>query len=50
MRSLVYIDRDNGNIGFGNKYGERSFNQRPIHADPVLDRRSEHRSPDQEAE
>jgi len=34
-RTGIYYDRDNGEVGFGNKYGERSFNQRPIHADPA---------------
>lgn len=38
--SGVYYDRDSGRIGFGNKYGERSFNQRPVHADPLKDKRS----------
>jgi len=31
----IYYDRDSGEVGFGNKYGERSYNQRPVHADLI---------------
>lgn len=37
--SGVYYDRDSGRVGYGNKYGERSYNQRPVHADPVKGKR-----------
>ncbi len=37
--SGVYYDRDSGRIGYGNKYGERSYNQRPVHADPIKGKR-----------
>jgi hypothetical protein len=31
----AYRDRDSGRVGFGATYGERSYNNRPVHADPV---------------
>lgn len=37
--STVYYDRDSGRVGYGNKYGERSYNQRPVHADPIKGKR-----------
>jgi hypothetical protein len=31
----AYYDRDSGRVGYGRKYGERSYNNRPIHTDPA---------------
>ena len=35
----IYYDRDSERIGSGSKYGERSYNQRPVHAEPINESR-----------
>ena len=34
----VYYDQDSGRVGFGSKYGERSFNQRPVRSEPMSEK------------
>jgi len=33
----VYYDHDSRRIGYGSKYGEHSYNQRPVHVESIKD-------------